>query len=83
MLDGVSGRKGQTRTKLETNGWKWVRGISGPGCYITADYALAKQTCLTLFGIDVPITSNGTHAMHNYPTYEEILKKEESYQGIT
>ena len=44
LLEGVSGRKGEIRTKLESAGWKWIRGIGAPGCYTTEDYALAMQT---------------------------------------
>lgn len=71
ILDGVSGRAGSVRRSLVGMGWKFVRGYGCRGCYVTKDYATAKQTCPSIFGVVVPIESNGTHKTHNTKMYED------------
>ena len=78
ILDGVSGRRGHERTRLEQAGWKWIKGRRA-GVYVTDDYALAKQTLPHVFGHVANIISNGTHAVLNAAMYEDCLKSE----GVT
>lgn len=75
ILDGVSGRRGRIRTHLVANGWKWIPG--SPGCYVTNDYALAKQTLPHVFGLASAIVSNGSHAAIGAKLYEEGLLEQE------
>lgn len=60
------------RKDFTPHGWKWIRGAGCKGCYVTNDYALAKQT-QQMFRIP-PFESNGTHKS-NTEMYENTLYK--------
>ena len=47
LLDGVSKATGK---ELSGNGWEWVRGIGGPGCWATADEEKGRRA-EELFGV--------------------------------